>query len=195
MLQACTPILTELFIVFAKPFIGQLGKGHVDSVTTMAKDPGNLSRFASGSGDGIIKVWDLGSKDEIWHNQAHENLVKGMCWTKDQKLLTCAADRSIKMFDPYGTSSGTAPMRTWLGTGAFTSLSHHRSQNSFAAASSSAVLIYDLERHTAPPEVLKWPTATDTINCVSFKYVFRASNHVQSLNVGLRLICSSLEQY
>jgi WD repeat and SOF domain-containing protein 1 len=164
-------MLIRISTVFAKPFIAQMGKGHVDGVYSMAKDPENLSRFASGSGDGIVKVWDLTSREEVWNGQAHENIVKGMSWTKDQKLLTCATDRTIKMFDPYNTPSGAAPLRTWLGNGAFTSLSHHRSKNSFAAAS-SVISIYDLERHTAPPEVLKWPTATDTINCVSFKYVY-----------------------
>jgi WD repeat and SOF domain-containing protein 1 len=153
--------------MFAAPFIAQLGKGHVDGVYTMAKDPNSLQRFASGSGDGIVKVWDLTSREEIWNTSAHENIVKGMCWTRDQKLLTCASDRSIKLYDPYNTPSGTAPLATWLGTNAFTSISHHRDNRSFAAAS-GVVSIYDLERHSAPPEVLKWPNSTDTITCVSF---------------------------
>ncbi|KAH6672981.1 U3 small nucleolar RNA associated protein [Halenospora varia] len=158
---------TKLERMFAAPFIAQLGKGHVDGVYTMAKDPNSLQRFASGSGDGIVKVWDLTSREEIWNANAHENIVKGMCWTRDKKLLTCASDRSIKLFDPYNTPSKTAPAATWLGTNAFTSLSHHRSQNSFAA-SSGVISIYDLEKNNAPPEVLKWPTSTDTITCVSF---------------------------
>lgn len=133
----------------------------------MAKDPNSLQRFASGSGDGIVKVWDLTSREEIWNVQAHENILKGMCWTRDQKLLTCASDRTIKLFDPYNTTSGTAPAATWLGANAFTSLSHHRSKDSFAAAS-SVISIYDLERQNAPPEILKWPTSTDTITAVSF---------------------------
>jgi DDB1- and CUL4-associated factor 13 len=153
--------------MFAAPFIAQLGKGHVDGVYTMAKDPTSLQRFASGSGDGIVKVWDLTSRAEIWNGSAHENIVKGMCWTKDQKLLTCAADRTIKLFDPYNTAPGTAPTATWLGMNAFTGLSHHRSKNAFAA-SSGVISIYDLERATAPPEILKWPTSTDTISAVSF---------------------------
>jgi WD repeat and SOF domain-containing protein 1 len=156
--------------MFAAPFIAQLGKGHVDGVYTMAKDPNSLQRFASGSGDGVVKVWDLTSRDEIWHATAHDNIVKGMTWTKDQKLLTCAADRSIKLFDPYNTPSGSAPLATWLGTNAFTSVSHHRSKNAFAAAS-SVVSIYDLERFTAPPEVLKWPTSCDTITAVQFNQI------------------------
>lgn len=134
---------------------------------SLAKDPASLERFASGAGDGVVKVWDLVSREEIWNNQAHENIVKSMCWTRDKKLLTCAADRSIKLFDPYNTPSGSAPTQTWLGTNAFTSLSHHRSNNSFAVAS-GVISLYDLERHQAPPEVIKWPNSSDTITCVSF---------------------------
>ncbi|QPC75947.1 hypothetical protein HYE68_006699 [Fusarium pseudograminearum] len=154
----------------AQPFVGQLGNGHVDGVYSMAKDPNSLDHVASGAGDGIVKVWNLADRDEIWHASAHENIVKGMTWTRDQKLLTCAADKTVKLFDPYNTPSNAAPISSWLGSGAFTSLSHHRSNNSFAAAS-SAIHIYDLERHTAAPEVLKWPTSVDTITDVAFNQV------------------------
>lgn len=154
----------------AAPFIAQLGRGHVDGVYSIAKDPNSLERFSSGSGDGVVKVWDLTSREEIWQTTAHENIVKGMEWTRDKKLLTCAADRTVKLFDPYNTRNEAAPISSWLGNGAFTSLSHHRSRNAFAAAS-SVISIYDLERHTAAPEVLQWPTSTDTITNVSFNYV------------------------
>lgn len=76
----------------------------------------------------------------------------------------------MKLFDPYNTRSGSSPIATWLGTGAFTGVSHHRNKASFAA-SSSVVSIYDLERYSAPPETLKWPTSTDTITTVEFNQV------------------------
>jgi WD repeat and SOF domain-containing protein 1 len=153
--------------MFAAPFIAQLGKGHVDGVYTLAKDPNSLQRFASGSGDGIVKVWDLTTREEIWNTSAHENIVKGMCWTRDKKLLTCASDRAIKLWEPYNSAAAAPPTATWLGENAFTSLSHHRSKNAFAA-SSGVISIYDLEKSSAPPDVLKWPNATDTITSVSF---------------------------
>lgn len=156
--------------MFAAPFLCQLGRGHVEGIQSMAKDPNSLQRFASGSADGVVKVWDLSTKEQIWNATAHENLVKGMAWTKDSKLLSCASDRSIKLFDPYNTESDSAPISTWLGTNGFTSLSHHRSRNAFAAAS-AVISIYDLERHTAAPEVIQWPSATDTITDVCFNQV------------------------
>lgn len=159
---------TKLDRMFAAPFIAQLGEGHVDGVYTMAKDPESLERFASGSGDGVVKVWDTSSRNEIWRAQAHENIVKGMCWTLDRKLLSCASDKTIKLFDPYNTSSDTPPLATYLGQSPFTGVSHHRTHPSFAA-SSSAISIYDLSRPTSTPsQTLQWPTSVDTITSLAF---------------------------
>lgn len=57
--------------MFAKPFLGQLGEGHVQGVYSMCKDKHSLNNVASGSGDGIIKVWDLTNRDgESWRTAA-----------------------------------------------------------------------------------------------------------------------------
>ena len=157
--------------MFAAPFLCQLGNGHVDGVYQLAKDPNSLNHLASGSGDGIIKVWDLSGREETWHAAAHTNIVKGMSWTRDQKLLTCGSDRKVQLFDPYHTPAESPPISTWLGNNGFTSLSHHRSKNAFAASSGSVINIYDLDRHSAAPEVLQWPTSTDTITAVSFNQI------------------------
>lgn len=159
---------TKMERMFAAPFVAQLGKGHVDGVYTMAKDPGSLERFASGSGDGVVKIWDLTSRDETWSVQAHENIVKGMCWTPDRKLLSCASDKTVKLFDPYNTTSNSPPLATYLGQTAFTGVSHHRTHPS-CAVSSSVISIYDLSRpSSAPTQTLHWPTSTDTITSLAF---------------------------
>lgn len=134
----------------------------------MAKDPQSLERFASGSGDGVVKVWDLTSRDEVWKFQAHEGIVKGMCWTPDRKLLSCASDRSIKLFDPYNDAARTSALATFLGQNAFTGISHHRTHPTFAA-SSSVISIYDLSRPSSTPlQTLSWPTSIDTVKTVAF---------------------------
>lgn len=156
--------------MFAQPFVGQLGKGHVDGVYTMAKDPNSLERFASGSGDGIVKVWDLTTRDEIWQAKPHGGIVKGMCWTLDKRLLTCSAiDRQITLHDPYNTASNTAPLAIYPGKSSFTSLSHHRSDAAFAAATSTGISIFDLSRPTTSAiQTLAWPNSVDTCTTVAF---------------------------
>ncbi|KAE8410388.1 WD40-repeat-containing domain protein [Aspergillus pseudocaelatus] len=160
---------TKLERLFAAPFLAQIGDGHVDGVYSMAKDPGSLERFASGSGDGVVKVWDLTTQGEVWNTEAHENIVKDVCWTPDRKLLSCAADKTVKLFDPYNSSSDSPPLATYLGQGAFTSLSHHRHLPSFAASSSSQIQIYDLSRPSSTAsQTLNWPTSIDTITSIAF---------------------------
>lgn len=154
--------------MFAAPFIAQLGNGHVDGVYSIAKDPSSLDRFASGSGDGVVKVWDLPTRNEIWQAQAHENLVKGVCWTRDKKLLSCGSDKTVKLYDPYNSESNSPPIGTYLGQGAFSAVSHHRVQPAFAA-SSSLISIYDTSRPSSSPiQTLEWPTTVDSIRTVSF---------------------------
>lgn len=154
--------------MFAAPFLGQMGDGHVDGVYSMAKDPGSLERFASGSGDGVVKVWDMTTREEVWHTQAHENIVKGLCWTPERKLLSCASDKTIKLWDPYNSTPEAPPMASYLGSSAFTGVTHHRSLPSFAAAS-SVISIYDLSRPSSTPsQTLHWPTSVDTITSIAF---------------------------
>jgi WD repeat and SOF domain-containing protein 1 len=159
---------TKLERMFAAPFVADLGRGHVDGVYTIAKDPKSLERFASGSGDGVVKVWDLPSQEEVWQGQAHSNIVKGVCWTQDQKLLSCGTDRTVKLFDPYNTPSKSAPLATWLGDFGFNSITRHRSDPSFAVAH-SGIAVYDLNRpNSAPTQNLAWPTNVDSITSIAF---------------------------
>ncbi|KAJ4346497.1 Protein sof1 [Didymosphaeria variabile] len=161
---------TKMERMFAQPFLGDFEPGHVDGVYSLAKDPESLENLASGSGDGIVKVWDQGSRKEIWQAQAHENMIKGMCWTRNKHLLTCGSDQKIQLFDPYTTPSKSPPKATWHG-GAFTSVAHHRNLPNFAAASDK-VSIYDISRASgAPVQTLNWPTAIDTINALAWNQV------------------------
>ena len=159
---------TKLERLFAAPFVAQLGQGHVDGVYTMAKDPGSLDRFASGSGDGVVKIWSLGNREEIRQIRAHENIVKGLCWTSDRKLLSCASDKTVKLFDPYYETSKPVVEALYLGQAPFTGLSLHRHHPNFAASSNN-ISLYDLSRPSSTPlQTLHWPTSLDTITSVAF---------------------------
>jgi WD repeat and SOF domain-containing protein 1 len=91
---------TKLERYFAKPFIAQLGNGHIDGVYCIAKDWRKLSSVASGSGDGVVKAWDLVSREEAFSIRAHDGIVNGLCYTVEGRLLSCSTDKLIKLWEP-----------------------------------------------------------------------------------------------
>ncbi|GAA6021456.1 hypothetical protein JCM11491_006500, partial [Sporobolomyces phaffii] len=73
---------SKLDRMFAKPFVASL-EGHEDGIYSMVKDEsGSLSRVATGSGDGQVRVWDLSRQDTVWRvDRAHEGMVKGLAFS------------------------------------------------------------------------------------------------------------------
>ncbi|KAL8276141.1 hypothetical protein RQP46_011459 [Phenoliferia psychrophenolica] len=128
--------------MFSKPFVASL-EGHGDGLYSMAKDEsGGLSRIASGSGDGEDE------SDE--EDRCDSTEARG-----SPRLLTCGADKTVKMWDLKG-SKGTnvIPLQTYMGSAGFNSISHHRYDPIFATASSQ-IDIWD-ETKTSPLSTLKF---------------------------------------
>ncbi|ODQ64714.1 WD40 repeat-like protein [Nadsonia fulvescens var. elongata DSM 6958] len=155
---------TKLERMFAKPFIGQLGGGHIDGVYSMAKNARALNRIATGSGDGIIKYWDMSTREEIFSVKAHENVVHGLAVTPEGKLLSCGSDKNVKLWDINLGRSVRDPVSTYLGDGAFMSIDHHRSENKFVTGG-DVIELWDTNR-SKPILNLSW--GADNINNVKF---------------------------
>ncbi|KAJ6257110.1 Striatin-3 [Drechslerella dactyloides] len=161
---------TKLDRMFAKPFLGQLGNGHVDGVYTFAVDPNVLNRVASGSGDGVVKLWEMTDRSEVYAVKAHDGVVKDMCYTGDGRLLTCASDQKAKLWDHPSNIQGKSardqvlPLMTYLGANSFNSITHHRHDATFATAS-SYIGIWDVSR-SKPTQTLSW--GSDSITAVRF---------------------------
>ncbi|KAF3917465.1 hypothetical protein ABW21_db0209142 [Orbilia brochopaga] len=168
---------TKLDRMFAKPFLGQLGNGHVDGVYAFAVDPKVLNRVASGSGDGVVKLWEMTDRSEVYAVKAHDGVVKDMCYTDDGRLLTCASDQKVKLWDhPENSKQDSVrdqekssrdeviPVMTFSGANSFNSVTHHRYDKIFATASSS-IGIWDISRSN-PIQTLGW--GSDSITTVRF---------------------------
>lgn len=103
--------------MFAKPFIGQLGNGHIDGVYCIVRDPRKIKTIASGSGDGgrktifkkifiyylVVKIWDLIERNEVITINAHNGIVKGLAYTTLGYLLSCSADKMVKLWSLNST--------------------------------------------------------------------------------------------
>ncbi|KIH86567.1 WD repeat and SOF domain-containing protein 1 [Sporothrix brasiliensis 5110] len=156
--------------MFAAPFVAQIGVGHQDGVYCLAKDLENTDRLASASADGIIKIWDLSTRDETQKAKAHEGLIKGISWIKTQAgryLVSCGTDRNITVMDAV-----SGEVTSGLGDCAFTSITSHRTAPTAVVSGSSRIFVYDLGRPTPTvSETLAWPHSVDTITAVRLNQV------------------------
>lgn len=172
---------TKMERMFAQPFIGQLGEGHRDGIYTIAKNFNTTNQIASGSGDGVIKYWDLTSRDEVTSFKAHYGMVSGLCVTPNQEqrklMLSCGDDKTIKLWsvnkndfeeDINDTelyqSKNQGLVKTWLGEHAFKGIDHHFTDDLFVTGGAS-IQLWDLKRSKYISD-LTW--GADNINTVKF---------------------------
>ena len=152
--------------MFAKPFIGDLNGGHRDGVTASCTSRNALVPFVSGSADGEIRIWDLGSRTLVKDLAgAHSRMVTGLTFSNDGRMFySCSDDGLVKSWTVYPTSSidnddndnnsGLAtphgPFTTFRApnVGSFKSIDYHRSEAQFATASDSSVDLWSPERST-----------------------------------------------
>ncbi|QPG74198.1 hypothetical protein FOA43_001522 [Brettanomyces nanus] len=169
---------TKLERLFAQPFIGQMGKGHRDGVYSLAKNFKSVSKIATGSGDGIIKYWDITSRDELYSFKAHYGMVTGLVVTPDNKMLSCGSDKTIKLWDvndetsygqDYDVDSETETsekglVKTFLSEFALQSLDHHRDEHLFVTGGAE-INLWDSSR-SRPISNLSW--GADNVTAVKF---------------------------
>jgi WD repeat and SOF domain-containing protein 1 len=125
---------TKLERLHAKPFLGSLN-GHADGVYCMAKSPKFLTRLASGSADGELRLWDLSSQTSVWSKVGHEKFIKGVCFVPNEEaLLSCGDDKTIKLWSPKESDEAKA---VFYGKMPFSGIDHHRNQAVFATSGSS----------------------------------------------------------
>lgn len=148
--------------MFAKPFLGQMGEGHIDGVYSLAKDSHTLAGLSSGSGDGVVKLWDAGSRQQLWSVQAHRDMVRGLCFTPEHQLLSCSSDATVKLWSPY--SQSTEPSQTYISDAGLMSVDHHRVEPKFVTAG-TRLEVWDVNR-SKPTGQMSW--GADNLNSVRF---------------------------
>ena len=180
---------TKLERMFAKPFVGQLGYGHRDGVYAIAKNYGSLNKLATGSADGVIKYWNMSTREEFVSFKAHYGLVTGLCVTQprfhDKKpdlksqnfMLSCSDDKTVKLWsinvDDYSNKNSSdndsvtneeGLLRTFDSESAFQGIDSHRENSTFATGGAK-IHLWDVNR-LKPVSDLSW--GADNITSLKF---------------------------
>lgn len=170
---------TKLERMFAQPFVGQLGDGHRDGVYCLARNYKTTNQVASGSGDGVVKYWNMTLRQEAVSFRAHYGMVTGLSVTPRRGLLSCGDDKFIKLWslessdfpeetddlDVFKGSKGdNALLKTFNGEHAFKGLDHHASEDMFVTGGAN-INLWDINRNNYTLN-LTW--GADNVNSVKF---------------------------
>lgn len=174
---------TKLERMFAKPFVGQLGYGHRDGVYVVAKNYHALNKLATASGDGVVKYWNMSTREELCSFKAHYGLVTGLCVTpqhlsknkNENYMLSCGDDKMIKLWsvnsDDFSSTrendelnTGDGLLKTFHGEYAFQSIDHHRTKSTFVTGGAQ-IELWDTGR-SKPVSNLSW--GADNVTSVKF---------------------------
>ncbi|CCH62486.1 hypothetical protein TBLA_0H02000 [Henningerozyma blattae CBS 6284] len=173
---------TKLERMFAQPFIGQLGLGHRDGVYHIAKNYNNLNKLASASADGIIKYWNMSTREEYASFKAHYGLVTGLCVTpvsekNKQFMLSAGDDKMIKLWsiesddfadnkneDDNDNNTSNGLIKTFYSQNAIQGLDHHRIDPTFVTGG-PMIELWDSNRSN-PISNLSW--GADNVTNVKF---------------------------
>jgi len=183
--------------MFAKPFVGSLGDGHMDGITASATSRRSLLPFISGAADGEIRLWDLASRTRVASlTRGHSRVVTGLCFGLDgQEFYSCSDDGLIRLWsvsgstktDNDGGSPNHGPLQTWRIQGSFKSIDHHWFDPVFATASDESVNIWSPERTTPIQTHSNLWGSDDTVNVVRYNPAERSLLAHCSLDRGIGL--------
>ena len=166
--------------VFAKPFLGALD-GHGDGVTALKAHPKQLSRAASASADGEIRIWDLTRRHCVKIFQGHDSrsLIRGIAFNSSgEKLFSIADDKKILTWNVEDDLEDndyisnprviTQPIEIVTSKNMVTGISHHRNHNSFVNCGEGSVLLWDSGR-SHPVKQFEW--GVDSVHTVKFNQI------------------------
>lgn len=149
--------------VFAKPFLASLD-GHTDGVNCLVRSPRSISSLVSGSCDGEIKFWHLGTRAVTKTLTAHHGFVRGLSYTPcGGKILSVGDDKLIKLWD-VNEPEQLEPLNTIVHKNILTGVSHNWKEGTFATCGDT-VEMWD-DTRSIPLKTFDW--GVDTIHSVKF---------------------------
>lgn len=160
--------------IFARPFIGAMD-GHIDAVSSMAKNPNHLKGIFSGSMDGDIRLWDLATRRTVCQFPGHQGAVRGLTVSTDGRVLvSCGTDSTVRLWnvplpslmdsDNIFNNEAKQPLAVHVWKNAFWAVDHQWNGDQFATAGAQV----DIWNHNRSQPVNSFEWGKDTSISVRF---------------------------
>jgi len=161
---------TKIDKIFSKPFLGAL-QGHSDAICAFAKNPNHITNILSGSFDGEIKGWDLSHRKALFSINAHENMIKGLIFSRNGAFfLSSGDDKAINLYEfsnclANNKGVSIAPMNSYISKYPLNNIDHSYGNESIFASAGQIVQIWNYNR-SLPTQTFEW--GADSILKVKF---------------------------
>ncbi|KAJ6690877.1 U3 SMALL NUCLEOLAR RNA U3 SNORNA ASSOCIATED PROTEIN [Salix koriyanagi] len=159
--------------IFARPFIGAMD-GHIDAISSMAKNPNYLKGIFSASMDGDIRLWDIANRRTVCRFPGHQGAVRGLTASTDgSTLVSCGTDCTVRLWNvPVATimesdnlsDCSSEPRAVYMGENAFWAVDHQWNGDLFATAGAQV----DIWNHNRSQPVNSFKWGTDSVISVRF---------------------------
>ncbi|KAJ6734147.1 NUCLEOTIDE BINDING [Salix purpurea] len=159
--------------IFARPFIGAMD-GHIDAISSVAKNPNYLKGIFSASMDGDIRLWDIANRRTVCRFPGHQGAVRGLTASTDgSTLVSCGTDCTVRLWNvPVATimesdnlsDCSSEPRAVYMGENAFWAVDHQWNGDLFATAGAQV----DIWNHNRSQPVNSFKWGTDSVISVRF---------------------------
>ncbi|KAJ6683365.1 hypothetical protein OIU85_007089 [Salix viminalis] len=159
--------------IFARPFIGAMD-GHIDAISSVAKNPNYLKGIFSASMDGDIRLWDIANRRTVCRFPGHQGAVRGLTASTDgSTLVSCGTDCTVRLWNvPVATimesdslsDCSSEPRAVYMGENAFWAVDHQCNGDLFATAGAQV----DIWNHNRSQPVNSFKWGTDSVISVRF---------------------------
>jgi WD40 repeat protein len=77
-----------------------MSERHLGTVSGLAFSPGGQF-LASGGPEGLIRLWNVGTRKLLRLLEGHEDTVSGLAFSPDGRILaSCSVDRTVRLWNP-----------------------------------------------------------------------------------------------
>lgn len=144
-------------------------QGHSDAISLFSKNPNHLTNILSGSFDGEIKAWDLSHRKLLFSINAHEHMIKGLCFARNSGFfLSSGDDKQINLYEfsqCINEPSKISPMNSFISKTPLNNLDHSYENSEVFASAGQIVQIWNYQRSN-PIQNFEW--GADSVLKVKF---------------------------
>lgn len=173
---------------------------HADAVTATSICRQHLLPLASGSADGVVKLWDLSTRKAMKvYDSGHSRAITGLCFgngsgSKPPMVYSCSDDAEIRAWNVSSSTTdddddNNLSVSSWKTDSSLKCIDHHWTEDGqFSTASNDGICVWNTERASPIQTFTDLWESSDTVHFVAYNPAESHLLGVCTMDNGIGLI-------